>query len=264
MVRVQDVASAIETFAPLSLQAEYDNSGLVVGRRDDVVSGVLIAVDLTEAVIEEALELGVNMIVTHHPIIFSPLKRLSSSSNVERCVEMAIRERIAVYAAHTNLDSAPQGMSWHLGGQLDLRGVEVLDSDGYGVVGDLVDEVDVDIFMERVASLLGVEMLRHSDIVGRNVKRVAICTGSGGSMLRSAISKGADIYITSDLRYNDFFAAQESLTLVDVGHYESEYCAIDIIFGVLSKKMFNFALHKSLRGANPVHYRQYASNVDSM
>ncbi|MFI3258666.1 MAG: Nif3-like dinuclear metal center hexameric protein [Rikenellaceae bacterium] len=262
MTRVADVAAAIEEFAPLALQASFDNSGLIVGCPDDEVQGVLLAVDLTEEVIEEAVSMGANMVITHHPIIFNPLKRLNSANCVERCVEMAIRAGVVIYAAHTNLDSAQDGMSWRLGEMLSLHSMERLDDDeGYGVVGDLSAEVDCREFIDQVAARLGLEMVRHSAISSQRIDRVAICTGSGGSLLKAAISKGADLYITADLRYNDFFAAQRELTIVDVGHYESEYCAIEIIYDILSKKMFNFALHKSLRGENPVHYRTYVDRV---
>ncbi len=257
MVRVADVAAAIEEFAPLALQASYDNAGLIVGRASAEVRGVLVAVDLTEAVIEEAVRLGANMIVTHHPIIFTPLKRLTASNCVERCVEMALRGDIAVYAAHTNLDSTPDGMSWRVGEVLGLSGMQPLDGEGYGVVGDLTERVSVDAVLAAIAERLNVQSMRHSEVESESVRRVAICTGSGGSLLPHAVASGADIYITSDLRYNDFFAAQGDLTIVDIGHYESEYCAIEIIFDILSKKMFNFALHKSLCGVNPVYYRSF-------
>ncbi|MFI3304623.1 MAG: Nif3-like dinuclear metal center hexameric protein [Rikenellaceae bacterium] len=253
--RVADVAAIIEAFAPLSLQASYDNSGLIVGHMSDEVRGILIAVDVTEEVIDEAVELGANMIVTHHPIIFNPLKRLTSANCVERSVELAIRQGIVIYAAHTNLDSVVNGMSWRLGEILGVSEMEPLDSSGFGVVGDLVEIVATEEFLGRVEERLSLKSMRHSDIVSDRVHRVAICTGSGGSLLNAAIASGADVYVTADLRYNDFFAAQRELTLLDVGHYESEYCVIEIIFDILSKKMINFALHKSLRTENPVHYR---------
>ncbi|MFI3305268.1 MAG: Nif3-like dinuclear metal center hexameric protein [Rikenellaceae bacterium] len=255
--RVADVAAMIETVAPLSLQASYDNSGLIVGHMSDEVRGIMIAVDLTEEVIDEAVEKGANMIITHHPIIFSPLKRLTSANCVERTVEMAIKMGVVVYAAHTNLDSAVNGMSWRLGEMLGLSNMRSLDDAGFGVVGELSEEVATAQFLDFVASRLSLKMMRHSDIVSDRVQRVAICTGSGGSLLSSAIGSGADVYVTADLRYNDFFGAQKELTLLDVGHYESEYCVIEIIFDILSKKMINFALHKSLHGENPVHYRLY-------
>ncbi|MFI3247769.1 MAG: Nif3-like dinuclear metal center hexameric protein [Rikenellaceae bacterium] len=262
-MQVKDITKLIEEFAPLKLQASYDNAGLIVGREDREVQSALLAVDLTEEVIAEALEMGIDMIITHHPIIFSPLKRFNSRDYVERCVEQAIKHDLVIYAAHTNLDSAEGGMSWRLGemiGVENMRVLEMTDADlngGFGIVGELREQVVTYEYIDKVAKILELKALRHSDITKESVQRVAICTGSGGSMIELAVEAEADLYITADLRYNDFFTAQNRVMTLDIGHYESEYCAIEIIFDILSKKMINFALHKSLRGRNPVNYRSY-------
>lgn len=264
---VKDITDKIEAFAPLSLQAGFDNSGLIVGTHEREIHGLLIAVDLTEDVIAEAESLGVDMIVTHHPIIFSGLKRLNSATYVERCVALALQKDIAIYAAHTNLDSAKDGMSWRLGKILGLQNMSVLEvtdaaqNAGFGVVGELAESIDTYKYIDFVANKLSLSAVRHSDVVKESVQRVAICTGSGGSMIGAVKRSGADIYITADLRYNDFFEAQKSFTILDAGHYESEFCAIELIFDIIcgsnSKKMINFAVHKSVCGRNPVHYRCY-------
>ena len=256
---IGDIVRPIEEFAPLSLQESYDNAGLIVGRLDDELQGgVLLAVDVTEEVIEEAIEKGCGLIITHHPIIFHPLKRLNSASVVERCVEMAIRNNIALYACHTNLDSAPNGMSWKVGEMLGLQDMEVLqptaEGAGFGVVGTLsqpMSEVD---FLSQVKKIFSVETLRHSALLGREVKRVAICTGAGASLMREAKASGCDIYLTADLKYNDFYTPDSHFVVVDMGHFESEFCAIAILFDILSKIFINFALHKSAQSKNPVHY----------
>ncbi len=258
---VGDVAQCIESFAPLSLQASYDNAGLIVGRADMAVSGVLLAVDLTESVMAEALEMGANMVITHHPIIFSPIKRLNSASYVERCVEQAIRHDVAIYAAHTNLDSAHEGMSWRVGHILGLESMQVLQpvdterSVGFGVVGELASEMSTEGFLDMVAERLSVATMRHSDIVSPTVRRIAICTGSGGSLFSDVVASGCDAYVTADLRYNDFLDGQKRVTMVDIGHFESEYCVIEILNDLLSKKIINFAVQASRVCANPVHYR---------
>ncbi len=258
---VGQVASAIEQYAPLNLQASYDNAGLVVGQPNREVTSVLIALDVTMDVISEAKELGANMIVTHHPIIFSPLKHLTSSTNVERCVERAIRNKIAIYSAHTNLDSAaaPYGMSYKVGTILGLCEMEVLESTGegvgFGVVGKLPTVRRAKEFIDFVSDMLNVKILRHSEIKNKMVERVAICTGSGGSLINAARDSGADIYITGDLRHNDFLEATGRITVVDAGHYETEYCAIAILFDILSIFFPTFALHKSTKGVNPVIHR---------
>ena len=246
----------------MSLQAEYDNSGLVVGRMDDEVHSALLAVDVTEEVIEEAIANGCDIIITHHPIIFSPLKRLNSATYVERCVEQAIRHNIALYACHTNLDSVQGGTSWYVGASLGLENMRVLeprkgdDSAGYGVVGELPETEDAIQFLKRVKEIFNVGAVRHSDIPAMyaSVRRVAICTGSGRSNIDDALRAEADVYITADLRYNDFMCSENRMILADIGHFESEFCAINILDMVISKKMCTFAVRKSERSRNPIHY----------
>ena len=258
-MKVRDITSVIEAFAPLSLQESYDNAGLIVGRADDEVSKALLAVDVTEDVIAEAVEEGCDMIITHHPIVFHPMKRFNSASQTERCVEEAIRRGIVLYAAHTNLDSTPQGMSWRVAQILGLQNIEVMqptsaDGAGFGVVGELGEAVESTQFMRRVMELFDVKAMRHSDIVKTVVSKVAICTGSGGSLIDTARASGADIYLTADLKYNDFMRHENSIILADMGHFESEYCAIQILFDILSKKIPIFAVRKSVCSRNPVNY----------
>ena len=261
-MKVRDIAQAIEEFAPLSLQAEYDNSGLVVGRMDDEVHSALLAVDVTEEVIDEAIEYGCDIIITHHPIIFSPLKRLNSATYVERCVERAIRHNIALYACHTNLDSVQGGTSWYVGTILGLESMRVLEprkgdeNAGYGIVGELPNKECALDFLKRVKREFNVGAIRHSDIPThkKEVGRVAVCTGAGRSNIDDALAAGADLYITSDLRYNDFMCGENRMILADIGHFESEFCAINILDMVISKKMYNFAVRKSERSRNPIHY----------
>ena len=259
---VRDIATLIEQFAPLSLQESYDNSGLIVGRMDDEVHGVLLAVDVTEEVLDEAEREGCDMIITHHPIIFNAMKRFNSANYVERCVERAIRRGIALYACHTNLDSTPNGMSWRVGSMIGLGDMSVLEprrddpAAGFGVVGLLPRAESALAFMQRMKSIFDVGAVRHSDIPSEDamVRRVAICTGSGGSLIDMALRAEADIYVTADLRYNDFMRGEGRMILADIGHFESEFCAINIINDVLSKKMCNFAVRKSESSRNPVHY----------
>lgn len=259
-MKVKDITDIIEEFAPLNLQESYDNSGLIVGRSDDEVKGVLIAVDVTDDVIDEALACGCDMIITHHPIIFHPLKRLNSSNYVERCVERAIRHGIALYACHTNLDSAQDGMSWRLASMLGVGRMSVLEptiagaQTGFGVVGELPEEMDVADFFERVRRVTGAKALRHSAVIKRSVRRVAVCTGSGASLMGAVRASEADVYVTSDLKYNDFMTPDGAFIVVDTGHFESEYCVIEILFDILSKKILTFAVRKSERSCNPINY----------
>ena len=256
---ISDIIKPIEEFAPLSLQESYDNAGLIVGRLDDELQGgILLAVDVTEDVIEEAIEKGCGLIITQHPIIFHPLKRLNSASVVERCVEKAIRNNIALYACHTNLDSAPNGMSWRVGEMLGLQNMEVLqptiEGAGFGVVGTLAEPMTEGDFLAKVKDTFSVDALRHSALLSREVHRVAICTGAGASLMKEAKASKCDVYLTADLKYNDFYTPDSHFVVVDMGHFESEFCAIAILFDILSKIFINFALHKSAQSKNPVHY----------
>ena len=261
-MKIKDVTDRIESFAPLSLQESYDNAGLIVGRYDDTLQGgVLLAVDVTDEVIDEAIERGCKMIVTHHPIVFHPLKRFNSASLVERCVERAIKHDIALYACHTNLDSARHGMSWRLGQLLGVENMQVLESTeegvGFGSVGELAEPMKTEEFFARLKSVLGCGAVRHSAVVTSSVKRVAICTGAGGSMIGAAAASGCDVYVTADVKYNDYYTPDGRFILCDVGHFESEYCAIDLLFDILadlSKIFSNFALHKSANSKNPMNY----------
>lgn len=257
---IREITDVIEHFAPLGWQASYDNAGLIVGRADDEVHRALLAVDVTEEVLDEAEAEGCDIVITHHPIVFHALKRFNSADAVQRCVERAIRRGIALYACHTNLDSAPEGMSWHLARMLGVGQLEVLQpaeagSDvGFGVVGALPQEMPTRAFMERIRERLGVRVIRYSDIASETVRRVAVCTGAGASMIGDARRAGADFYLTADLKYNDFMTPDKALTVADIGHFESEYCAIQILFDILSKNLRTFAVRRSERSRNPVNY----------
>ena len=240
-MKIRDITTVIETFAPLRWQESYDNAGLIVGRGEDEAHAALLAVDVTEEVLDEAERLGCDLVVTHHPIVFHALKRFNSADTVQRCVERAIRRGIALYACHTNLDSAPGGMSWHLAGMLGVGNLRVLqpaaeEGVGFGVVGELAEAV------------------RYSDIASSAVRRVAVCTGAGASLIGDARRAGADFYLTADMKYNDFMMPDKALTVADIGHFESEYCAIQLLFDILSKNLRTFAVRKSECSRNPVNY----------
>lgn len=259
-MKIREIVAPLEEFAPLALQEHYDNAGLIVGDPDDEVQAALVCVDVTEAVLEEAVERGAGLVIAHHPLVFHPLKRLSQATYIERAVRMAVRHGIAVYACHTNLDSAPQGMSYALGSLLGLRDMELLapsgaaEGAGFGVVGCPEREMPTGEFLRMVRERLGTGAIRHSAIVRDRVRRVALCTGAGASMMADARRRGADVYISADFRYNDFLDADRDLVIADVGHFESEYCAIGLICEIIRKKITNFALHRSERSVNPVNY----------
>ena len=260
-MKLREIAEAIERFAPLALQEDYDNAGLVVGDPEAEVHRALLAVDVTEEVLAEAEREGCDLIVTHHPLIFHPLRRLNEADYVQRCVARAIRSGIALYACHTNLDSAPGGMSWRLAEMLGITSLSVLEPTrpehqdvGFGVIGSLPRPETTIGFLGRMKQQLGLKAVRYSNPVSETVSRIALCTGAGASLLDLVKRSGAQLYIAADFKYNDFLDASGLVTLADIGHFESEYCAIDLIFDVISKKLPNFALHKSVNSRNPINY----------
>lgn len=259
-MKIKDITDVIERFAPLAYQESYDNAGLIVGRPDDEVRQALLAVDVTDEVLDEAEREGCDLVITHHPIVFHPLKRFNSADMVQRCVERAIRRGIALYACHTNLDSAPEGMSWRLAALLGIGELSVLQPSegdpraGFGVVGELPEPLPTVEFLRRMQQRLGVKVVRHSDLVSEEVRRIALCTGAGASLMADARRAGADLYVTADLKYNDFMFPDGEFVVADIGHFESEYCAIELLFEVLSKNLITFAVRKSGCSRNPVNY----------
>ncbi|MDR2911981.1 MAG: Nif3-like dinuclear metal center hexameric protein [Alistipes sp.] len=266
-MKIKEIIAPLEEFAPLGLQEAYDNCGLVVGELEDEANAALVCVDVTEEVLDEAIAKGAGLVIAHHPIIFHPLRAIGSRGNVERVVAKAIRNNIAIYAAHTNLDRARHGMSYVLARQLGLLDIEVLDPEvdgssdaksgvGFGAVGDLPEAMGVTDFLRKVAARLGIGCVRHSALCGEGekVRRVALMTGAGGEGLERAIEVGADLFLSADLKHDRFLAATGRIVIADIGHFESEFCAIELIFDVISKKIANFALHKSVCSHNPVNY----------
>lgn len=251
------IAAAIESFAPLDIQEEWDNSGFCIGGPDSEVTSVLVGFDCTPELLEEAAETGADMVITHHPLIFSGLKKISSSDYVGRAVMTAIKNGITVYACHTNMDKVPGGVSGTLASVLGLCDVEILDKDtdgyGLGVIGTLPSPETCTSFLENLKSKLGVAALRHSSPTDRPVSRVAACGGSGHSFIHVAAAAGADVYLTGDISYHDFYAP-DGMMIVDIGHFEGERMITDVICRLVMEKFPNFAVRIGKRVVNPVHY----------
>lgn len=254
-----------ERFRP-ELQEGYDNAGFLMGERTAEYRGVLVALDLTEAVVSEAEALGLNLIVTHHPFFFGGLKRVTDETERGRIVMRLVRGGISVYAAHTNLDNVAWGVSGELASRLGLRGCRVLvpasdvpeekeEAVGAGIVGELPRMMSVEMVLERMKHLLGVPTLRVSRHDGeRRVRRVAVCGGSGRAFIGAAEAAGAEMYLTADLKYHDFESEEGGMIVVDGGHYETEQFAKEIISGVISEKFCNFAVRISQSQASLVLY----------
>ena len=363
-VTVRDVASVIETLAPLAYQESYDNAGLIIGDANMSVTGILVTLDVVPATIDEAIASGANLIVAHHPVIFSGLKRITGRNYVEQVVIKAIQSNIAIYAAHTNLDSVPFGVNSRIADIIGLTKQQVLEpvenqlvklavfvptehadkvraamfaagaggignydscsfnlegtgtfrageganpfvgavgevhseqevrvevivpkptisavvsalkhvhpyeevaydlypllnaygKIGLGIVGDLPKPMSESDFLQMIKERFGAKMVRTWPHPVKELARVAVCGGSGASLLGGAIASGAQIFVSADFKYHQFFDADNKIVIADIGHYESEQFTMDIFCEYLSKKIPNFAVLKTKHITNPINY----------
>jgi dinuclear metal center YbgI/SA1388 family protein len=361
---IGEITQYLESFAPLALQESYDNSGLQTGSYEDTVNAALITLDVTEAVVDEAIALGAGLIIAHHPVIFGGLKKLTGNNSVERVILKAVRHNIAIYAAHTNLDSVTGGVNTMIARKIGLINQRILqpaksvlrklvtfvpvagldmvrnaifeagaghignydqcsynsegtgtfrgneethpyagkkgvfhtepeirietifpywlerkiinalitahpyeevaydiyplenrfDKAGMGVVGQLPQPVDDKAFIDSLKGIFNVPVVRHSPLMGKKIENVALCGGSGSSLLKEALGTKADIFITGDIKYHQFFDAENKIVIADVGHYESEQFTKELLIELLTKKFSTFAVHLSEVKTNPVHY----------
>ena len=364
-MQISAILSFLETLAPPSYQESYDNAGLLTGSGSWECTGILVTLDATEDVVREAAARNCNLIVAHHPIIFKGLKGLTGRNYIERTVIAAIKQDIAIFAIHTNLDNvvaggvngriasrlgilngkpllpreavlqklycfvpidhldavraavfaagagniggysecsyAVEGAGTFLGGEgtqpfvgqpgsrhtekearlevilpahlsrkvvaamiaahpyeevaYDLVSLANTHPDvGSGLIGELPAPMDEKDFLELVRQVFMVPVVRHTRLTGRPVKRVAVCGGAGSFLISKALSAGANFYVTSDVKYHEFFDANDQLVIADIGHFESEQFTVDLLFDVLREKFSNFAILKSDIKTNPVNY----------
>lgn len=349
-MKIKDVTNFLETIAPAAYQESYDNAGLIVGNPNAEVTGVLTCLDSTEAVVQEAIETGCNLIVAHHPIVFKGLKRFNGKNYVERTVMAAIKNDIAIYAIHTNLDNMyHQGVNAKIAEKLGLQNTRILapkaglkklytfvpathseivrqalfaagagSGDGFdgisyaslgvgtfgegngaqmklevvfpavvqgkvlnalkkshpaknyvydivsienknlevgsGMIGELKKEMEAEDFLIFLKETMQAGVVKYTAPTGKKIKTVAVCGGSGGFLLKNAIGQKADIFITSDYKYHEFFDADGRIIIADIGHYESEQYTIQLLHDIISKKFVNFAARLTTINTNPVKY----------
>ena len=257
-MKARDIINVIEEFAPLSIQEKWDNSGLCIGSPDADVTSVLIGLDCTPELVNEAVECGADMIVTHHPLIFSGLKKISPEDQVGAAVIKAISNGISIYAAHTSADKVIAGVSGAMAAKLGLENVRILDEDGegtgLGVVGDLPEPLTAAEAVSLVKDRYALKAMRTSRPVEGRISRVAMCGGSGGSLIGAAMASGAQLYISGDISYHNFFT-KDGFMIMDIGHYESEIEIVDILFSLLRKKFPTFAVRITQNlYSNPIFY----------
>ncbi|MBO6169933.1 MAG: Nif3-like dinuclear metal center hexameric protein [Bacteroidales bacterium] len=255
---VKDIISAIERVAPLRLQDEWDNSGLQVGFPGADVRKVLVCLDVTEAVVEEAAAKGCGLIVSHHPLLFHSLKQVSDATYQQRCVYKALKEGIAIYSAHTSLDNASGGVNFEIAGRIGLLDLEWLqpkdgEDAGSGLVGILPEPETDKEFLARIKDTFLVECLRHSECSGKPIHKVALCGGAGAFLMRDAVRAGADCFISGEFHYHDYFE-NDGMLLAELGHYQSEQYTVDLLCSILEGAFPGLAIIPTDINTNPIQY----------
>lgn len=363
-MKISEIIHHLETIAPPALQESYDNAGLLTGSAAWECTGAITTLDATEEVIMEAKQRNCNLVIAHHPIIFKGLKKINGKNYAERAVIAAIKNDIAIYAIHTNLDNVLEGVSGKMAELLGLQNVRILSHKqdtlkklftfvpiesaevvrkaifdagggnigkysqcsfnmdglgtftakegadpyigevgkptttremkievvfpahlegsivqamldahpyeevaydvvalsnlyqyaGSGVVGELPEPLDEPAFLTRLKEVFGLLVIRHTPLLNRQVKRVALCGGAGSFLISSALGAGADVYVTGDVKYHEFFDADGRMIIADIGHFESEQFTIDLLHDILLQKFPTFAVLKSGVQTNPVNY----------
>lgn len=363
-MKIKEIISHLEEFAPLSLQESYDNSGLIIGHPDEDVKQALICLDITEDTLEEAIQHDCKLVISHHPLIFKGLKKLTGNNLVERLVLKAIKNNISIYAIHTNLDNVLNGVnakiadklalnkcsilqgrkgllrklitfcpveqaeevrnalfkagagsignydfcSFNIEGQGTFRASEnanpfvgeksslhcekevrietifpsykesvvmkalfmshpyeevaydiyslenAIKNVGSGIIGELENEITEKEFLEKLKLIFKTDSIKHTELLNKKIKKVAICGGSGSFLIQSAKMAKADVFVSADFKYHDFFEADGNILIADIGHFESEQFTKDLIYSILTKKIPTFALRISEMETNPVKY----------
>lgn len=362
-ITIGDITRYLETIAPTSLQESYDNAGLLTGSATWQCTGALITLDSTEAVIDEAIAAGCNLVIAHHPIIFSGLKKLNGKNYIERTIIKAIKNDIAIYAIHTNLDNVSRGVNQKIAELIGLTNTQILspkkgllrklvffcpvdkteavrnaifeagagqignysscsfnvqgkgtflgntDTNPYvgeqgklhtedevrvetifpayledkvitaliavhpyeevaydiylpdnaanigsGMVGNLENPVNELDFLKQLKQIFNCGVVKYTQLLNKPVKKVAVCGGSGRFLLNDAIRAGADVFVTSDFKYHDYFDADSRIVVADIGHYESEQFTKQLLHALLIKNFTTFAVRVSKTGTNPVNY----------
>lgn len=266
VLMAQEIADVIEAIAPLSWQESYDNAGFILGEPCYNIKKVLVCTDITNAVVDEAIACKANMIVAHHPPIFKGLKNIEFLSPMGRMLRLSMQYGIVWYAAHTNFDNAAGGPNAYWADKLGLTNRTILkplpgmDADvegghaaGMGLCGDLPRAMSEENLLKKLKAWSGSPCIRHSKLIMRNIRRVAICTGAGSSLLQEAWDNGAQVLITGEARYHDFVEGEGSL-LVEIGHFESEQVTKQLFYECIKKKFPTFAVRISEAEHCPVCY----------
>ncbi len=260
-MKIRDIIGALEQFAPLSLQDDFDNAGMQIGLTVDAESsGVLLCLDVTEEVLEEAKAKGCNLVVSHHPLLFHSMKKITGEDYVQRCVISSIRNGVNIYSAHTNLDNAPGGVNYQIAETigltdiLPLRAHSEVAGAGSGVIGCLPEAMDREDFIVMIKERFDVGSVRFNSWNGEQVSKVALCGGAGAFLIPDAIRQGADVFVTGEIGYHRFFGYDEVIQLMEIGHFESERYTIDLLENIIKTRCPGVKLLKTEVETNPMNY----------
>ena len=253
--------SALERFAPLPLQEDWDNVGLQIGLTEAEVSGALLCLDVNEAIVDEAIAKGCNLIVSHHPLLFRGLKTISDADYVQRTVMKAVRNGIAVVSMHTNMDNAHGGVNFKIAEKLWLENIRFLDSRivegrecGSGVIGELPEPAYMVDIINRVKETFGVACLQCNQLLRRPVRRIAICGGAGDFLLDKAVAAGADMFITGEMHYHMYFGHEQEIQICVLGHYQSEQFTNEIFRSIIEDECPDVPVFMAETYTNPIIY----------
>ena len=260
-MKIKEVLSALERFAPLPLQESWDNAGLQVGLTETEVSGALLCLDVNERIVDEAVQKGCNLIVSHHPLLFRGLKTISDLTDVQRTVMKAIQKGICVVSMHTNMDNAKGGVNFKIAEKLGLQqvrffapktvdGIEA----GSGVIGEYADPLAADDFVKAVKQAFDVECALCNELLRRPISRVAICGGAGDFLLDTAVAEGADAFITGEMHYHQYFGYEQTIQICVIGHYQSEQFTSEIFRDIIEKECPDVRTEIATTCTNPILY----------
>ena len=276
-MKIKEIIDALEIFAPLPLQDGFDNAGMQVGLTDVKATGALLCLDVTEDVVEEAINQGINLIISHHPLMFKGYKSITGKDYTERCIMNAIKNEITIYSMHTNLDNAPNGVNYKIAEKIGLKNVKVLDPKEYmqqessnnteenskpsewlmagsGAIGELEEPMTETEFLKHVKKTFEAGCVKHTKLTGRLISKVAICGGAGAFLMEKAVKEHADAFVTGEIKYHDYFYYEDKILATEIGHYESEQYTKDIIQDFLNRKFPSLRTEQTKINTNPIKY----------
>ncbi len=257
-MKIKEVIAALEQFAPLPLQEDYDNAGLQLGLTEAEVSGALLCLDVTEETVAEAVEKGCNLVVSHHPLLFRGLKQIVDADSVQRTVKMAIKNDVTIVSMHTNLDNAVGGVNWKIAEKL---GLEVRDArcemrgEKCGLyVGTFAKPLSANDFISLLKTRMEAQCVMTNELLKREIRKVAICGGAGSFMLDDAIAQGADAFVTGEMHYHEYFGHDQEIQIAVIGHYESEHFTNELFREIIERECKGVRCVMAESQKNPVRY----------